>query len=601
MSQIPVQDLRSRFAALQNTSHPRLCAHSDSLPELGALEKYVAAIIKEADALVAVPTLTRVMEGRRLLAVSREALRRIQILAVAWMRSRKPEHLARAEAELLAVCAFEDWNTSHYLDTAEMMLGVALGYDLLYNALPAASREKIADGLWRLGLGTALCADAWWINARNNWGQVCHAGATAAALALAERHPNEAFAVIWRGFEKMRIPMGEYAPEGVYPEGPMYWDYGTSFNVAWFILVESALGTSFGADQAPGFIDTGDYMRHVTAPTGLYYNYADCFLRRRNFPALLWFADRFKDRFGGKESGVYGTEWRTLSEEPEKLLGNRVAPLICLFGLDRGTAPDPTPPPAPPASPALPLPLDFIGRGQSEIITLRSAWDDPAAWHVGIKAGTPLASHGHMDIGAFILEAKGERWACECGAEHYHNLEKIGYNLWDNSQDGQRWGVFRYGAASHNIIQINGERQHVNGFVPIEDFEINTPAPRAKLDLAPMYGRPVTREFVFKNRASLEITDTISGLPAGDTVRFQMLTTAHVSIRGAVLTLTQNNKTLTLSASLPEINWRCVEATELLHEWDTTEDIPGAGWRIILFERPAPVAGSELRHTVVIS
>ncbi len=578
-------DLLRRIESL-GAAHPRLGTRTNALPaDLGDRQAYVDALVAEARTFVPLPVLERKMEGRRLLGVSREALRRVTTLAIAWMRTRDPALLARAEAEMLAVCAFSDWNPSHYLDVAEMSLGVALGYDWLYDVLPADSRETIADGLWRLGLETALDDTPWWVRAHNNWGQVCHAGMTAAALALAERHPEAAATVVARAFRNLPLSMQAYAPDGVYPEGPMYWDYGTSFNVAFFILVESALGTSYGLDALPGFVDSADFMRHATGPMGRYDNYADSGPFNRNEPALLWFADRYADRFGGRAGGAFDTEWRALTEQPRRFVRNRMAPLILMFGLPcDGT----------PKGQASALPLDFHGRGDSEIVTMRSAWDNTKAWYVGIKAGTPSAPHGHMDGGAFILEADGVRWACEAGGENYHALESQGYNLWNATQDGLRWGVFRYGNLSHNIPVVNGERQLVKERADVVAADLNGASPVATLDLSALYGRPATRRFRFADRRALEIVDEIGGLKAGDVVHWQMLTQAAAEPRGRVLTLTQDGKRLTLEADA-DVVWTVTEATALYQPWDT----PQENFRVVAFERKAEADGA-MKHAVSI-
>ncbi len=576
-------DLRARFAKLVATPHPRLGTRRDVLPaSLGGREPAMQALLKEAHAIAPLPLLERRMTGRRMLGVSQEALRRISVLSIAWTRSRDPLLLRRAEAELLAVCAFSDWNPSHYLDTAEMSLAVALGYDWLHSALTEEARATIAGGLWRHGLKTALDDKPWWVDARNNWGQVCHAGVTAAALALAESHPDEALGVVKRAFGKMALAMEAYAPDGVYPEGPSYWNYGTSFNLAFFILVESALGTSHGLDQMPGFAASADFMSHVTAPSGYYFNFADCQCVRRCLPELLWLAQRFPDRFGGS---AFATERRSLSQSPERLLRDRMAPLILILGLR-----DAPPPPAPAASSS--LPLDFHGRGPSEVVLMRGAWDDPATWYVGVKAGSPSTSHGHMDAGSFIVEAGGVRWAVEAGAENYHNLEKRGFHLWDRAQEGERWDVFRYGNRSHNIPVINDERQLVKERAVVREVSLGGDNPRVEVDLSKLYGRSVVRTFNFAGRASLSVEDRLAGLKAGDVVRWQMLTSAAAEPRGQVLTLKQHGRKMRLEAGA-DAEWRVVEATALYREWDT----PQENLRVVSFERRAPAAG--ILHTTV--
>jgi hypothetical protein len=47
---------------------------------------------------------------------------------------------------MLAVAAFADWNPSHFLDTAEMTAGLALGYDWFAD-LSAATRATVRQAM----------------------------------------------------------------------------------------------------------------------------------------------------------------------------------------------------------------------------------------------------------------------------------------------------------------------------------------------------------------------------------------------------------------------------------------------------------------------
>ena len=46
-----------------------------------------------------------------------------------------------------------------------------------------------------------------------------------------------------------------------------------------------------------------------------------------------------------------------------------------------------------------------------EIATFRSSWRDPHATWVGLKAGYNTVHHSHLDMGTFVLEMGGVRWA----------------------------------------------------------------------------------------------------------------------------------------------------------------------------------------------
>ena len=178
------------------------------------------------------PVIERVVVGRRLLATSREKLRRILFLGFAYRMTGEKRYSDRAEAEMLKAASFSDWNPSHFLDVAEMTAALAIGYDWLYPKLSETSRRTIRTAILEKGLKPSFGKEHDAIlNAPTNWNQVCHCGMAYGALAVAETEPDLARRTIERAVEKVRIPMRHYAPDGAYPEGYAYWEYGTSFNV----------------------------------------------------------------------------------------------------------------------------------------------------------------------------------------------------------------------------------------------------------------------------------------------------------------------------------------------------------------------------------
>jgi len=97
----------------------------------------------------------------------------------------------------------------------------------------------------------------------------------------------------------------------------------------------------------------------------------------------------------------------------------------------------------------------------------RSSWTDPNATYLAIKGGSPGVSHGHMDVGSFIIDAAGWRWAVDLGPESYNKIESRGMDLWDRSPGAERWTIFRYNNFSHNTLVVNGQPQHVTAEAPI--------------------------------------------------------------------------------------------------------------------------------------
>jgi hypothetical protein len=59
------------------------------------------------------------------------------------------------------------------------------------------------------------------------------------------------------------------------------------------------------------------------------------------------------------------------------------------------------------------LPKDAFFRGV-DVVFMRSSWTDPNALFVGFKGGDNAANHSNLDLGTFVLDALGERWAVSC-------------------------------------------------------------------------------------------------------------------------------------------------------------------------------------------
>src|SRR5690554_1913138 len=281
---------------LGQMAHPRIMlfqedekAVSQMIQNNSQWQKLHEAILTESVAIIDLPPVERIQIGRRLLDKSREALRRIFQLSYAYRMTDEAKYLHRAEKELLTVSNFSDWNPSHFLDVAEMTMAVAIGYDWLYEHLSQDTKQKIRTAILEKGIRPSY--DRRYNNflrVENNWNQVCNAGMTFGALAIAEDEPELASQTIHRALETTPKSMFPYAPDGAYPEGYGYWGYGTSFNVLLINALEVALGTDYGLSSIPGFLKTGGFLQNMIGPMGLVHNWGDSGLKAGLNPALLW-------------------------------------------------------------------------------------------------------------------------------------------------------------------------------------------------------------------------------------------------------------------------------------------------------------------------
>lgn len=436
------------------------------------------ATLGEADRIITLPVNERIKTGMRLLAVSRENLRRIFILSYAYRMTGQEKYLVRAEQEMLKAASFSDWNPSHFLDVGEMTMALGVGYDWLYPALSEASRRTIREAIVGKGFKPSYdTAYNWFVDAEHNWNQVCNGGLAFGAIAVAESEPEWAQKIIDRAIDKVRLPMRHYAPDGAYPEGPGYWGYGTLFNVLLIGGLESTFGTDYGLSQMPGFMQTGTYEMQMVSPLIKHFNYMDNSYEPESSSAPFWFYSKTQD------PSVLCQQVSILQRDTaKKYLKDRVLPAMLIWGAG-----------APMEKAVAPQETFWAGRGNTPVCVMRSGWGDPNARFVGVKLGSPSINHGHMDVGSFVFEADGIRWAIDLGSEDYNTTETRGVDLWNMAQQSQRWDVFRYNNRSHNTLTFNDKLQRVNGSAQIIESDSATARRFVKTDLTPVYAGQVDK------------------------------------------------------------------------------------------------------------
>lgn len=485
-------------------------------------------LVRQARAAAERPPLQRKMVGRRLLSVSSEALRRIFRHVAAYRLTEDRVFVEAARREMLAAAAFSDWNPAHFLDTAEMTAALAIGYDGLWEVLDAEARDRIRVAIRDLGLRPALTGkdSLFFYQARNNWNQVCLGGLTLGALAIAEDEPDLAGQILAEMRGHIANGLSPYAPDGVYPEGPGYWRYGTAYQILLIEALRTALGADDGQSRARGFLESADFVRHMEGPTGYYFNFADAGDHRGGSILLLWFARERGQPMLARP--VVETLRRTVGGG-RGFQSDRFLPMILKWW------------PASDAAPAPPLPRFWSGGGPNAVAAWRTDWDDPAAVYFAVKAGGGAVNHGHLDAGSFVFEAGGERWAEDLGAQGYESLEKLGVRLWERRPGGQRWEVFRLNNHSHNTLTVDGALHRPDALATFTRAD----AAGAEIDLSPVFrgaASKATRTVRWRGADGVEIEDRLEGLRPGAEVRWALVTSAAAEIAGNTVRLTRRDR-----------------------------------------------------------
>ncbi len=536
-------------------------------PQLTIVEN---AIIEQADKLLEKPTLTYQKTGKRLLDVSRECLKRVFYWSYCFRMLGEKKYVLRTEQELLAVSNFPDWNPSHFLDVAEMTMALSIGYDWLFDEMSEASRQTISTAIIQKGLiASKNEKDAWFLKSDNNWNQVCNAGMLFGALAIREKETDLAKFIVERSLQSVNLPMQQYEPNGNFNEGYMYWGYGTSFNVMMMDAAEKFFAKElFPNNKMQGFMKSADYMLHMVGTSSKPFNYGDCNNNVLLNPPVFWFAKR------SVNVSLLYNELKLIKADNKRLTNERLLPAVLLWGagleMEKAQAPQTN---------------FFIGKGEAPVCLMRTSWTNPNAIFVGVKAGSPSSNHGHMDVGSFVLDALGERWASDFGMQDYNSLESKGLKIFDKKQSSDRWKVFRYTNLTHNTLAFNDSLQRINGKAVFENYTNQQNILSCTSNLTSVYDGQVKsakRTVSLKDDKMVVIEDEIIANNQSTKLRWSMLTEASP-------TLNEKNGEILLTIKEKQLRLKVNANTKFtLKTWTTqstnTYDAPNPGTIIIGFE-----------------
>jgi len=471
-------------------------------------------LLGDAEKMLKEQPIQRKLIGPRLLDKSRTALQRITTLAGLYRLDGDRRFAERARKEMLTAAAFEDWNPKHFLDVAEMTNALAIGYDWLFGFLSSEDRATIRTAIIEKGLKPSLPVyekNRWWAKAEHNWNQVCNGGMTVGALAIADEEPALAAQIISDGRASIVLAMRTFAPDGGWPEGPGYWNYATSYNVFYLAALETALGTDFGFKKMPGFAETGLFRIHFTSPTGLTFNYADAGEKAGTAAQMFWLARALNQP-------IYAGHERAMADSHP-----HIAHLLWFDGRSRAPQDDD-------------LPRAAVFRGV-DVAFLRSAWGDPNAIFVGFKGGDNKANHSHLDLGSFVLDALGVRWALDLGGDDYNLPGYFGK---------QRWSYYRLRTESHNTLTLDGENQDPRAAAPLVAFSASPQRSFAVADMTAAYKSKTTRAhrgIALLDRKQVLVQDELEAAQPVEIV-WNFLTKAKIETNGDRATLTRGRAKL---------------------------------------------------------
>ena len=443
---------------------------------------------------------------------AKEFVRRIQLLCIGWLISSRPDYVTRAKAELQAMCGFPTWHPETFLATGRIAYGVAVAHDWLHGALDDGERATIEHALLDKAITPGFeqfAANAFWIEVGHNWNWnlVCNTGLMLSALAVEHADPERTHRLFEQCLGSIVSGLAGYASDGGWPEGPGYWSLATEYLSYLLDALTGAFGSTLGLDQRPGVARSDRFRLHGGGPSGRLFNFADSEEHQGGDWLLLWLAahfghpvDAWFDRSGPKPPEPMDLVWA--GERPH----NPVAAQLATGAVFR----------APTVCAAM----------------LRGSWTDPQASYVALKGGSNRpSSHQHLDLGSFVVDALGHRWACDLGPDDY--------GIPDYFDPAVRAQLYRTATIGHNCLVIDGACQPAAVTAPITAFDHTPALGLAIVDLSAAYpacARVLRGCFLVDGR-HVVIVDEIAPGPVPIMVAWQMHTGATVTLDGARATL----------------------------------------------------------------
>ena len=521
-------------AAARPLSYNKITPHPRLLMTAGQ-EKKIAKLLEDgtnahlcnanelifsfAESLFDQPCVVRPAKGH-ILAQSREVEKRVLYLAYAYRITGDVRYAKRAEEEMLNACGWYDWDPGHWLDTAEVMTALAIGYDWMYDYLSQETKDIVTDALINKGLRTADGQK--WYNVDYNWNQVCNSAMIGTSLAVYELIPEEARKYIAKSIESNPKAMAVYAPDGAYPEGYGYWNYGTTYQILMIEYVRTALGEELGIEKSPGFLKSAEFIQMMETPVGKAYGFYDSAVEQLMMPMVFWFARECKD------NSLCWSACAMLEKERTKTYTNkevdRFLPCALIYASQLDLTKD-----------AKPSRTVYHAAGKTPLYIYRSGWDSPMDTYLGVKGGVPTNNHAHMDNGSFIFEQNGVQWVTDLGMQSYGSFYKHNISIWDFKQNSQRWDCYRMSNQSHSTLIIDDSNHNVNGKAEIFEVISDKGLKGCKVDMGPTlspFVTSATRTFTLDpENTLLEINDVLTVEKGTDHIlKWNLITRANPRI-----------------------------------------------------------------------
>lgn len=299
-------------------------------------------------------------------------------------------------------------------------------YDWLYPALTVAQRDRIRGALIEKVI-TRVRGDYeyhWWAWAyRCNWCGVCNSGVGLAGLTLLTEDP-QLTDVVAESYNRINNMLNELGIDGGWQEGGGYWNYGVHTSSFFADALKRLTNGKHNLFENERFKNNPvTFPLFVSLQPGQSLNFEDSGSHRLGSSHLI---NKLTTETKNKVAAWYRQEYFGA--------GNDIFDIIW---------PRPTIKPEPPESPSIHFrTIDWW--------VMRSEFKNPEKVVVAGKAGkNDDPHHGHLDIGHFVINWRGQAYIRDIGSGSYD----------EKYFDDARWNYPQASSVGHNVVFVNGEKQ----------------------------------------------------------------------------------------------------------------------------------------------
>lgn len=440
------------YVAKIKKTHPRIHLTSwdavkQKLNSTDEFKNMYQNILQSAENLITQPaTEYKLSDRSNILSISRTVMGNVYVLAFAYKMSGDTRFLNRVWEEIEATTKYQDWTPNAFLATAEMMHAYSVAYDWLYDDFTQEQKDIMIDGLKRLGIAPlvynyeGMTTSTNFMSQTHNWNAVCNGSAIITAIAFCDAIPDICEYMIHKAEGYIQNGLKPYNPEGAYPEGPMYWTYGTNY----LTYTMSAIDTGFEQGQipkllklydSPGVSETGKYVVYYNGNEGS-FNFGDASSELKSSPLLFYFGAKFNR-----------PEYAWYQKHVTSLIGNSesgtMSGVLSIIWYDGNSTLVPG---------TFPLDNAYMStEANHNGLSFRSSWEDPHGLYAAMLSGYNRSNHQYQSQGTFVFESNGVRWITMRGAGNY---SYTGYQS-SASADATRWTYYVCRGEGQNTIIAN--------------------------------------------------------------------------------------------------------------------------------------------------